>query len=53
MGRACSQTGGRSAFNIFTGKLIGKRPLGWPRLRWEENIRMELKKIGINTRNWD
>jgi hypothetical protein len=43
----------RSAFNILTGKLIGKRPLGWPRLRWEENIRMELKKIGINTRNWD
>ena len=30
----------------------GKRPLGKPRLRWEENIRMDPKEIGINTRNW-
>ena len=28
--------------------LTGKRPLG----RWEDNIRMDLKEIGINTRNW-
>ena len=34
---------GRSAFNILTGKPIGKRPLGRPRRRWEDNIRMELK----------
>jgi hypothetical protein len=34
---------GRSDFKI----LIGKRPLGWPRRRWEN-----LKEIGINTRNW-
>jgi hypothetical protein len=30
----------------------GKRPLGRPRHRWEDNIRMDLKEIGINTRNW-
>ena len=30
----------------------GKRPLGRPRRRWEYNIRMDLKDIGINTRNW-
>ena len=30
----------------------GKRPLGRPRRRWEENIRMDLKEIGNNTRNW-
>jgi hypothetical protein len=30
----------------------GKRPLGRPRRRWEDNIRMDLKEIGINTRNW-
>ena len=29
-----------------------KRPLGRPRRRCEDNFRMDLKKIGINTRNW-
>ena len=43
---------GRSAFKILTGKPTGKRPLGRPRRRWEDNIRMGLKEIGINTRNW-
>ena len=37
---------------ILTGKHTGKRPLGRPRRRWEGNIRMDLKEIGINTRNW-
>ena len=43
---------GRSAFKILTGKPTGKRLLGSPRRRWEDNIRMDLKEIGINTRNW-
>ena len=43
---------GRSAFNILRGMSAGKRPLGRHRLRWEDNIRMDLKEIGINTRNW-
>ena len=43
---------GRSAFKILTGKPTGKRPLGRCRRRWEDNIIMDLKKIGINTRNW-
>ena len=30
----------------------GNRPLGRPSCRWEDNIRMEFKGIGINTRNW-
>ena len=41
---------GRSAFEILTGKPTGKRPLGRPRSRWEDNIRMDLKEIGINMR---
>ena len=41
-----------SAFKILTGKPLEKRLLGRPRHRWEENIRMDLKIIGINTRNW-
>ena len=43
---------GRGAFKILSGKPIGKRPLERPRRRWEDNIRMHLKEIGINTRNW-
>ena len=37
---------------ILTSKPAGKRPLGRPRRRWEDNIRMYLKEMGINTRNW-
>ena len=44
---------GRSAFKILTGKPTGKRPLGRPRRRWEDHIRMDLEEIGINTGNWD
>ena len=43
---------GRSAIKILTGKPIGKRPLGRLRRRWEDNIRMDLKEIGINSGNW-
>ena len=41
-----------SAFKILTGKPTGKRPLGRPRRRWEDNIRIELEEIGTNSRNW-
>ena len=43
---------GRSALKILTGKPTGKRPLGRPRRRWEDNIRMDLEDIGINSGNW-
>ena len=43
---------GRSAFKILTGTPRGKRTLGRPRRSLEDNIRMDLKEIGINTRNW-
>ena len=33
-------------------KLTGERPSGRPRCRWEYNITMDLKQIGIDTRNW-
>ena len=42
---------GRRTFKISTCTPAGKRPLERPRLRWED-IRMDLKEIGINTRNW-
>ena len=43
---------GRSVFKVLTGKPTGKIPLGRPRCRWEDNIRMELEEIGINAGNW-
>ena len=42
----------RSAFKILTGEPIGKRSSGRPRRGWEDNIRKDLKAIGINTSNW-
>ena len=38
---------GRSAFKILTGTPAGKRPLGRPRRRWEDNIRMDLKWVSV------
>ena len=43
---------GRSAFTILTGKPTGKRPLGRPRRRWEDNIIMDLEEIGVNAGKW-
>ena len=44
---ARTEEGGR-AFKILTGK----RPVGKPRHRWEDNIRIDLKEISTNTKNW-
>ena len=41
---------GRSAFKMLSGKLTGKRHLGRPRRRWEDNIRMDLEEIDEG--NW-
>ena len=41
-----------SGFKVVTGTPIGKNPLGRHRRRWEDNIRINLKEIGICTRNW-
>ena len=38
----------RSTYKMLTGKPTGKRPLGRPRRRWEDN----LEEIGINAGNW-
>ena len=42
----------KSEWKKVTGIPIGKRPLGRPRRRWEDNIKIYLEEIGINTRNW-
>ena len=43
---------GRGAFKISTCKPTGKVPLGRPRRRWEDNIKMDLEEIGNNAGNW-
>ena len=42
----------RKAFTILTGTPTGKIALGRLRRSWENNIRMDLKEIGTNARNW-
>ena len=37
---------------MFTGHPIGKRPLGRSARRCDENIKTDLKEIGVNMRNW-
>ena len=51
-GHAARMEEGRTAFKIKKGKPTGKRPLGRPRRRWEDNIRMDLEEIGVDTSNW-
>jgi len=42
----------RNAYNILFGKFEGKRSLGRPRRRWEDNIRMALREIGWKCVKW-
>ena len=49
--RAARMEEGRSAIKILTGKPTGKRSLRRPRRRREDNIRMDLIEIGVDTRN--
>jgi hypothetical protein len=42
----------RNACNILVGKPEGKRPLGRPRHRWENNIRLDLREIWWEVVDW-
>jgi hypothetical protein len=42
----------RNAYRILVGKPEGKRPLGRPRRRWVENIKMDVGEIGWDGRDW-
>jgi hypothetical protein len=43
---------GRGVYRVLIGRPEGKSPLGRPRRRWEDNIKMDLTKIGIDAANW-
>jgi hypothetical protein len=42
----------RNAYRILVGKPEGKRPLGRPRRRWVNNIKMDLREIGWDGVHW-
>jgi hypothetical protein len=42
---------GRSVYRLSVGRPEGKRPLGRPRRRWEDNIKMDLRETGIDGAN--
>jgi hypothetical protein len=43
---------GRGVYRVLVGGLRGKRPLGRPRRRWEDNIKLDLREIGMDGANW-
>ena len=43
---------GRGVHRVLVGKPEGKRPLGRPRCRWEDNIKMDLQEVGGGCGDW-
>jgi hypothetical protein len=43
---------GKGVYRVLVGSLEGKRQLGRPRRRWEDNIKLDLTEIGIDGANW-
>jgi hypothetical protein len=43
---------GRGVYRFSVGKPEGKKPLGIPRRRWEDNIKMDLQKVGCGGMEW-
>jgi hypothetical protein len=53
MGRACGTYGGKeSAYRVLVGRPEGKGPLGRPRHRWEDNIKMDIQEVGRGEMDW-
>ena len=43
---------GRVVYKVLVGKLEGKRPLGRPRRRWEDNIKLDLEEVKKGCGDW-
>ena len=43
---------GRGVHKVLVGKPEGNRPLGRPRRRWEDNIKMDLEEVGRGCGDW-
>jgi hypothetical protein len=42
----------RGEYRVLVGNPVGKKPLGRPRSRWEDNIKMELQEVGCGGMDW-
>jgi hypothetical protein len=42
----------RGVYRVLVGKLVGKRPVGRPRRRWEDNIKMDVQEMGCGDMDW-
>jgi hypothetical protein len=51
-GRVARKREGRVVYRVLVGRPENKRPLERPRRRWEDNIKMDLREIGIDGANW-
>ena len=53
MGGACSAYGERrGVYRVLVGKPEGKRPIGRPRRRWDDNIKMDLQEVVYGSMDW-
>jgi hypothetical protein len=43
---------GRGVYRVLVGRPEGKRPLGRPRHSWEDNVKIDIREIGIDGANW-
>jgi hypothetical protein len=51
-GHVARMVEGRGVYRVLVGKPESKKPLGRPRRRWEDNIKLDLREIGIDWTNW-
>ena len=51
-GNVARMAEGRGVYRVLVRKPGGKRPLGKPRLRWEDNIKMDLQEVGCERMDW-
>jgi hypothetical protein len=52
VGHVARMEEGRGVYRVLVGRPEGKRLLGRPRSRWEDNIKMDLTEIGIDGEHW-
>jgi hypothetical protein len=53
MGGACSAyREGRGVYRVLVGKPEGKKPLGKPRCRWEDSIKIDIQEVGCESMDW-
>jgi hypothetical protein len=52
VGHAARMREGIGVYRVLVGRPEGKRPLGIPRCRWEDNIKLDLREIRIDGANW-